>query len=163
MPTKLEKKSFIQYLLKSHEAKRRECVWILNYILNHDSLLDKIHFTDEARSKELSMVIGFKDTIGIPFRYYVREVMSADAEKGFNKLRMLHEDEKFYIEVNYPGKYKDINYMDIVEGEVKTEVESKEMHDLMKEIVSMNHEYYINQALDTNDKELFYQLTGGQA
>lgn len=161
MPTIQEKKDFIRYLLKKHEPKRRECVWILSYITSDVKLLEKVRFTDDARSKPLGMVIGFQNTDVIPFRYYIGNVMSADVEKVFHKLRLLGEDEKMYIELNYPSKHQDERYWEVAEA-VKSEVPNVEMDNLMQEINAMRLEEYINQALDSNNKELFYQLTGGQ-
>lgn len=161
MPTIQEKKEFITWLLKSHQALRRESVWILNYLTSNDKLLKQIHFTDDARSKDLGLVIGFEGA-GLPFRFYMGSIMSADAEKAFHKMRTLTEWEKLYIEVNFKDKHKSIQYLGIVEGDTKTEVSPRELNSVMDSIKQMNKERYINEALDSNNKELFMQLTGGQ-
>jgi len=31
-----DKKTFVRWFLKRFDLKRRECVWILNYIVGHD-------------------------------------------------------------------------------------------------------------------------------
>lgn len=38
-----EKKDFIRWFLNHYQLKRRECVWILNYLMSHDSLMEKVH------------------------------------------------------------------------------------------------------------------------
>ena len=38
------KKDFVRWFLKQYKLKRRECVWILNYLLSHDHLLHNVHF-----------------------------------------------------------------------------------------------------------------------
>ena len=43
-----EKKTFIRWFLKNFQLKRREGVWILNYLLSNDDLLEHVHFVDEA-------------------------------------------------------------------------------------------------------------------
>lgn len=36
-----EKKEFIRWFLNHYQLKRRECVWILNYLMSHDQLMEK--------------------------------------------------------------------------------------------------------------------------
>lgn len=36
-----EKKDFIRWFLNHYQLKRRECVWILNYLMSHDQLMKK--------------------------------------------------------------------------------------------------------------------------
>ncbi|EOR23584.1 hypothetical protein A499_12046 [Niallia nealsonii AAU1] len=36
-----EKKDFIRWFLNHYQLKRRECVWILNYLMSHDQLMEK--------------------------------------------------------------------------------------------------------------------------
>lgn len=43
-----EKKDFIRWFLNHYQLKRRECVWILNYLMSHDSLMEKVHFVEQA-------------------------------------------------------------------------------------------------------------------
>lgn len=45
----VDKKNFVRWFLKNFQLKRRECVWILNYLLSNDELLENIHFVEEAR------------------------------------------------------------------------------------------------------------------
>ena len=57
------KKDFVRWFLKRYKLKRRECVWILNYLLSHEQLLQNVHFTDEAHYCPRAMVISY-DEIG---------------------------------------------------------------------------------------------------
>lgn len=43
-----EKKEFIQWFLKQFKLKKRECVWILDYLRKNDHLLHNIHFVDNV-------------------------------------------------------------------------------------------------------------------
>ena len=98
----LDKKEFVRWFLKKYQMKRRECVWILNYLLSHDELLENIHFVEEAHYCPRAMVMSTTDSIGIPFRFYKGNIMTADAEKSFHDLR-LHPDEEMYIQLNFPN------------------------------------------------------------
>ena len=52
------KKDFVRWFLKRYKLKRRECVWILNYLLSHEHLLQNVHFTDEAHYCPRAMVMS---------------------------------------------------------------------------------------------------------
>lgn len=162
MKSTQEKKEFIQHLLKNHITKRRECTWVLKYLLSNDSILQQVHFTEEVHKRDLGMLIGFEGTAAIPFRFHIGDVMSGDVEKAFNKMRTMDKETKFYIEVSYPNKQKDVVYTDMIGTDVTTECFPQELDSIMSSILFMNKERYVNEALDSNDKELFYQLTGGE-
>lgn len=40
-PVSVNEKDFIRWFLNHYQLKRRECVWILNYLMSHDSLMEK--------------------------------------------------------------------------------------------------------------------------
>ena len=43
-----EKKEFVRWFLNNYQLKRRECVWILNYLMSHDQLMEKVHCVENA-------------------------------------------------------------------------------------------------------------------
>ena len=96
----MEKKEFVRWFLKRYQMKRRECVWILNYLLSHDDLLQKVHFVEEAHYCPRAMVMSVTESTGVPFRFYKGNLMTADAEKSFHDLR-LHPNEDMYIQLNF--------------------------------------------------------------
>lgn len=49
----VDKKAFVRWFLKNYQLKRRECVWILNYLLSNDDLLK-----ESALWKKLTIVLG---------------------------------------------------------------------------------------------------------
>ena len=82
------KKEFVRWFLKRYKLKRRECVWILNYLLSHEQILQNVHFTDEAHYCPRAMIISTTKSESIPFRFYKGNLMTADAEKSFHDLRL---------------------------------------------------------------------------
>ena len=54
---------------KNYQLKRRECVWILNYLLSNDELLKRIRFVEEAHYCPRAMVMSTVDSTGVPFRF----------------------------------------------------------------------------------------------
>lgn len=163
------KKEFVRWFLKRYKLKRRECVWILNYLLSHEQLLENIHFTDEAHYCPRAMVISTTQSESIPFRFYKGNLMTADAEKSFHDLR-LYEDEKMYVQLNFPNNHSCPNYASVREENPflpsylqVSETDRLIAERLVKEsIASMTQEVLrkrIDEALDMNDKEGFITLS----
>lgn len=163
------KKDFVRWFLKRYKLKRRECVWILNYLLSHDHLLKNVHFTDEAHYCPRAMVISTIGSESIPFRFYKGNLMTADAEKSFHDLR-LHPDEKMYIQLNFPNHNLCPQYASVREENpylptyLQVAENDRKIAELLLEesITSMNEEMLrkgVDEALDANDKERFFLLS----
>lgn len=163
------KKEFVRWFLKNHKLKRRECVWIMNYLLSHDQLLENVHFTDEAHYCPRSMIISTTKSEGIPFRFYKGNLMTADAEKAFHDLR-LHDREKMYVQLNFPNNYVCPQYASVREENPflptylqVSEADKKLAAQLVEEsIETMTRDQLrksIDEALDQQDKEKFLALS----
>ncbi len=162
------KKDFVRWFLKRYKLKRRECVWILNYLLSHETLLENVHFTDEAHYCPRAMVISTTKSESIPFRFYKGNLMTADAEKAFHDLR-LYENDKMYIQLNFPKNNVCPDYASVREENPflpsylqVSEADKKIAEQLVEEsIESMTRDKLqkeIDEALDQNDKERFLML-----
>ncbi|MBD7986199.1 YpiB family protein [Sporosarcina sp. Sa2YVA2] len=163
------KKDFVRWFLKRYKLKRRECVWILNYLLSHEQLLENVHFTDEAHYCPRAMVISTMNSESIPFRFYKGNLMTADAEKSFHDLR-LHPDEKMYIQLNFPNSHTCPQYASVREENpfmpVELQVSARDRkiaEQLLEEsAASMSLEMLmkrVDEALDSNDRERFLVLS----
>lgn len=167
--TNLEKKAFVRWFLKRYDMKRRECVWILNYIVGHDHLLERIHFVEEAHFCPRAMVMSTTDSSGIPFRFYKGNIMTADAEKSFHDLR-LNADEDMYIQLNFPKIPPNPTYLAVLEEnpfvphylqsnyadrEVAEKLLEASMKDFQEELLLKQ----IDEAIDSGNKDLFLQLS----
>jgi len=163
------KKDFVRWFLKRYKLKRRECVWVLNYLLSHENLLENVHFTDEAHYCPRAMVISTTKSESIPFRFYKGNLMTADAEKAFHDLR-LYESEKMYIQLNFPNNYICSHYASVREENPflpsylqVSETDKRIAQQLVEEsIENMTLETLrkgIDEALDENDEERFMMLS----
>lgn len=165
----VEKKEFIRWFLKEHQMKRRECVWILNYLISHESLLKNVHFVEDAHYCPRAMIMSsIKDAGGIPFRFYKGSIMTADAEKSFHDLR-LNPDEDIFIQLNFPDAYQSQQYLAVLEE--NKHVNLKEVNDVDDNLIdsilkqSINSfqvkklQDQIDEALDNKDKDKFLELT----
>lgn len=163
------KKDFVRWFLKRYKLKRRECVWILNYLLSHEHLLQNVHFTDEAHYCPRAMVISTTGSESIPFRFYKGNLMTADAEKSFHDLR-LHPDDKMYIQLNFPNSHSCPEYASVREENPflptylqVSESDRKVAEQLLEEsVAAMTVDMLmkrVDEALDSNDKERFIALS----
>ena len=165
----MEKKEFVRWFLKRYQMKRRECVWILNYLLRHDDLLQKVHFVEEAHYCSRAMVMSVTESTGVPFRFYKGNLMTADAEKSFHDLR-LHPNEDMFIQLNFPLVPPSSEYLAVLEENpfmpkylhindkdrlIAEEVLKNSMHSFREENILRQ----IDEALDTNDKDKFIELS----
>lgn len=164
-----DKKQFIRWFLKRYDLKRRECVWILNYIVGDDAILSHVHFVEDAHFCPRALVISTTESDGIPFRFYKGNVVTADPEKSFHDLRMNAEEDVF-IQLNFPKQPPTELYMSVLEEnpfipaymQISSE-DKKIAHQILSESVyTFQHDKLvaeIDAALDAGDKETFMMLT----
>ncbi len=163
------KRDFIRWFLKRYRLKRRECVWILNYLLSHEKILQNVHFTEDAHFCPRAMVISTIDSNGVPFRFYKGSLMTTDAEKSFHDLR-LHPEEKMFIQLNFQKSNSSPHYASVLEenpyfpeDQQVSERDRRIAQQLLKEsTVSVTKETLMKQvdaALDANDEKRFLALS----
>lgn len=164
-----EKKEFLRWFLKKYQMKRRECVWILNYLISHESLLKNVHFVEESHYCPRAMIMSTIESSGIPFRFYKGSIMTADAEKSFHDLR-LNTEEGLYISLNFRDSFKHKEYIAVLEensyfpnvlnlsAEDKNLVESI-IDNSIRNFQLKKIEDKIDIALDKKDKKEFLNLT----
>ena len=165
----IEKKIFIRWFLKNHQLKRRECVWILNYLLSNDRLLENVHFVEEAHYCPRAMVMSSVEHNGVPFRFYKGNVMTSDAEKSFHDLR-LNPDEGIFIQINFPNIPPHLHYLAVLEENPympktlhiseKDRIIAEQL--LKNSMMAFQEEKIlreIDEALDAGDKERFFELS----
>ncbi|HET7629276.1 MAG TPA: ReoY family proteolytic degradation factor [Bacillales bacterium] len=162
-----EKKQFIRWFLNQHELKKRECVWLLNYLTGDDRLMDHVHFIRHAEYCPKAIIMSARCTQDVPFQYFKQHVMTVDPEKAFHDIRMFR-NEPLYIQLNfknhhlcpeyaavleenphYEEQISDV-YADIAESVILDAKKKFEQNDLMRKI---------DLALEANDKQTFMKLT----
>ena len=109
-----DKKTFIQWFLKNYQLKKRESVWILNYILNHNQILKNIHFVRHVKFCPRGIVITSQCSTEVPFRFYKNHLVTTDAEKSFHDIR-LNQDEALYIQLNFKKANQNPYYASVME------------------------------------------------
>ncbi|MED4017307.1 ReoY family proteolytic degradation factor [Sutcliffiella cohnii] len=164
-----EKKEFIRWFLGNYQLKRRECVWILNYLMSHDQLMRKVHFVEQAQFCPRGLVMSTHCVDEVPFRFYKQNVMTTDAEKSFHDIR-LNRDEDIYIQLNFRSAYHSPQYAAVLEenpfmpkniqGNEKDRIlAEKFLEESLNKFQREKLLRMIDDALDQQDKEAFAKLT----
>lgn len=160
-----DKKTFIKWFLQNYQLKKRESVWILNYLTNHDALLAHVHFIREARYCPRGIVISTHCSNDVPFRFYKNHIVTTDAEKSFHDIR-LNREEPIYIQLSFENAHQTANYVAVLEDNPYLPDDffiTKREKELAKELLDyslfQSQKKYlqakIDQALDEKDQASF--------
>lgn len=114
-PSLEEKKSFLTWFIQNHQLKRRESLWILNYLLNHELLLKNIHFVENIAITNRGMGLASIESSNEPFVYYKEGKKFDDPEQAFHDLR-LNWKEEFYLELYFHDSYLSQSAFGILEN-----------------------------------------------
>lgn len=163
-----EKKKFIQWFLNHYQMKRRESVWILNYLMNHEKVLEHVHFVSEARLCPRGVVMSTKCVNDPPFRFYKEQVMTTDPEKSFHDIR-LNDTEPIYIQLNFKNANQHPRYALVMEEnpflpeDYYITKQDRKMAEKFLDHVKYDFQLKkiqteIDRALDEGDKEKFHEL-----
>ncbi len=165
----MEKKEFLRWFLNEFQLKRRECAWLLNYLISDDSLMEQVHFVEKASCCPRALIISTTDVESIPFCFHKNQHITMDAEKAFHDIR-LNNDEPIYIQLNFQNSHTNPNYVSVLEENPFSPVnqELATIDSLLAEMIlekaihvfeKKRLEEEINKALDSMDETLFKELT----
>lgn len=164
-----EKKEFIRWFLNHYQLKRRECVWILNYLMSHDQLMEKVHFVEHAEFCPRGIIMSTQCVDDVPFRFYKDSILTTDAEKSFHDIR-LNRDQEIYIQLNFKAVHKSHHYALVLENNPympeHLEISDKD-RELAEQFLQTSIKNFqleqirekIDNALDRKDKEEFIMLS----
>ncbi|MCY7651799.1 ReoY family proteolytic degradation factor [Bacillus safensis] len=163
-----EKKEFIRWFLNHYQLKRRECVWILNYLMSHDSLMEKVHFVEQAEFCPRGIIMSTHCVDEVPFRFYKENIMTTDAEKSFHDIR-LNKQQDLFIQLNFRSAYRSPEYAAVRETNPhipKDLYENEKDKDLAEKVLEHSIATFqkerlmkeIDEALDRHDQETFNKL-----
>lgn len=110
----VEKKEFLKGFLQQYELKRRECAWLLNFLMSDDDLMKKVHFVEQAAHTPKALIISAKGVDGIPFSFHKEHQVTTDTEKAFHDIR-LNQTEDIYIELHFTGAKQYPPYLVVLE------------------------------------------------
>ena len=170
METKITNEDKIKFLdiILRRRFHKRECVWLLNYLKSKSNLLENTHFVENISGCEKAMVMTTVGSKGDAFKFIHKKEVTTSAEKVFLKIREKPESD-LYIQINFEDSMKCSDYLAIMEENPfiqplelsdKIKEEANEFIEFMSsKLYALSFEEKINDALDTNNKELFIKLT----
>lgn len=164
-----DKKSFIQWFLNHYQLKKRESVWILNYLVNHNEILENVHFVRDAKFCPRGIIITTYCSEEVPFRFYKKQLVTTDAEKSFHDIR-LNQDDPLYIQLNFKNVNQSSFYVTVLEENPYTPDEyfiTKKDKLIVKQLLDKSLFDYkreslkqkIDEALDEMDQPTFLELS----
>jgi len=113
--TATDKKQFLQWFLDHYELKNPEAEWLLQYMVQNDPLLARVHFTDHFRNLPKAMLLSTTCVQMTAFKYYKNKRVTADVEKAFLDIHN-HPDEDLYITLYFSDRSTCAEYYAVLEG-----------------------------------------------
>lgn len=165
-PSLEAKKKFIAWFVSNHALKRREALWILNYLLNHELLLKQVHFVEHVERTPKGMWFSTKQVANESFYFYKNGVKLNNPEQAFHDIR-LNWKEDCYIEMDFDDAYLSMVRFGVLEKNDFYQSEQVNVSDaLVDELASIQREVYmeqlkaqIDEAIVNGDKDSFMRLT----
>lgn len=165
----IEKKIFLKWFLNNYQLKRRECAWLLNYLMSDDELMEKVHFVENIEYCPKSLVISANDVDTIPFSFQKRQHVTMDAEKSFHDIR-LNKEEDIFILLNFKDAKKNPQFIAVLEDNPYAPIDkdTEQAYSIMANLVVDQAKYQfekklllekVDAALDSGDKESFLTYT----
>lgn len=165
----IEKKDFLKWFLKHYRFQKRECVWLLNYFISDDIVMENLHFVENAEYCSKAIILSTVCSNEIPFQFFKDSVETTDVEKSFHDIRLNPED-KIYVQLNFRDSHKNPHYGIIVEENpfLPESLQPAKQYEIWADLlISEAVQTYkeerlyaeIDKALDCKDKQAFLQLT----
>lgn len=162
------KKEFIRFFLSQHQLKNRESVWILNYLVSVEGLLDRVHFVDDIGACPISLVMSTFCSENEAFLYFKGTRISINGELAFQDIRQ-HKFDDLYIQLNFKDKEISQRYKAIREDASPKALLDKVRNEDQELVNSMITHFSatfqkkwllekIDDALDRKDEKTFLQL-----
>lgn len=162
-----EKKHFLRWFLANYQLQSREAEMLMRYMMTRESVLRRVHFVENFRQLPRVIVVSTTCVQVAPFRYYRRnKPVSTDVEQAFLDLYQ-HPDEDVYVGLYFKDRATSAAYASVLE-----EITSSELEPAVKEMISLQAEWIIDQslrnyersklmeevnvALDEGDRDRFY-------
>lgn len=164
-----EKKHFLNWMVNHVSFSRREVFWILNYLANHEAILNNVHFIEEADQSKRGLQIRDLSNGGEPLKLFLQGKEFTDTDQIFHEIR-LNWKEPLYVECFFENAWQNPDYMAILEEnpfvswEDTVSDENKEKisrYFLEKEYESELNVLYaqIDHALESGDRDSFLELS----
>ena len=160
-----DKRAFITWLVETITLKEKEAYWILNYLLNHDALLNRVVFVEQADKTPRGLVIADTKASQDGLVLFKETHPFTDAQQIFHEIRMNYKD-TLYIEICFENREFNQLYQTVIEDNpflsafdlISTEMFHRIEEDFKQKQSEKEVEYLltkINDAIDSNNQQEF--------
>lgn len=161
------KRTFMKWILNNFTLRRRECHWILNYLMGSDRHLENLTFLDEGVSlTPFGLRITGHD-MHERCKFYYKGVTTDEMEKAFHAIRQNGMHEKFYIQFDLTFSSDErVQFLSMIQDNphipqtlaLARKAETF-IHSAMYRFERERLHEQIDRALEVGDRELFLELT----
>ena len=109
-----DKKEFLKWLTKHFVLKRRESLWILDYLYNHNIMLEKTRFVENVKKTPRGIYMSVQGNQNVAFRFYKNGHTFKDAMQAFHEVR-LNWSSPLYIEIDLDDSWQYPEYFAVLE------------------------------------------------
>ncbi|MCD1023516.1 YpiB family protein [Enterococcus sp. SMC-9] len=109
-----EKKNFLNWFVTHASFSRREVCWILNYLANHEAILNNVHFVENADTTSRGLQIRDLTVQGDPIKLFISGKVFDDSDQIFHEIRLNWKD-ALYIECLFDNAWDNPGYLSILE------------------------------------------------
>lgn len=164
-----DKKEFLVWLVNTVSFSQREVLWILNYLINHEAILNNVHFVEQADKAVRGLKVTSRDIEDEPIRLFLSGKEFVDTDQIFHEIRM-NWKEALYVECAFDGSWQNGQYLAILEDnpyarwneqvseEVIEKIEAFFAQEEQKAKLDLLYSQ-IDLALEANDYDAFLELT----
>lgn len=165
-----DKKKFIRWFLNQYRLKKLEVKKLFDFLLAHEQLLERVHFTDKTNPNGRTFLISTICSETKPFEFHKRSKIINHVEESIQDLRS-NSKERIYIVLHFRGKMFCHPYMNVREN-IKQEMRIEQDPPMLFRILAdiyldqslLMHrlaelEQAIDRCLESGDKVQFMQLS----
>lgn len=110
----MEKKHFLKWITTHFVLKRREALWILDYLFNHNLMLEKTHFVEDVKQTPRGIYMSVVGNDKPDFLFYKNGHVYEDGMQAFHEVR-LNWSSPLYIEIDFDDAWHYSEYLTILE------------------------------------------------
>lgn len=129
----IDKKEFLKWFTKNFVLKRREALWILDYLYNHNIMLEKTSFVENVKETPRGIYMSVQGNHNVAFRFYKNGHTFKDAMQAFHEVR-LNWSSPLYIEIDFQNAWEFPEYLAILEDNPYARWNDEVSDDVIQEI-----------------------------
>lgn len=164
-----DKKNFLIWLVNNISFSQREVLWILNYLINHEAILNNVHFIEQADKTDRGVRVASAGIDEKPISLFLTGKEFTDTDQIFHEIRMNWKKE-LYLECLFEDSWQNSQYLSILEDNPF----SKWNEQVSEEVLDQIHTFFENEekqakinllyskidlALENDDHESFLALS----